>query len=493
MIADLLARVSQSETLSLGLPCGPGLQASRSEPRRAKTGDNPSKQRSMDEGTDDSSMRESAVLADYPADMVDGANARLDEASYYTVNNKNLSSPPEKYAESDSAEEEEKGQGEVEAGKSGPVADKPMFELGEVDETLPLVTIADVEQLASALKSDLSSDGEKAVVMWYVDAEKIAKGRETGEKANRTYSTTELSCRVLSTTEVSGVVHLSLERDITKFVKAAVSEATLWTENQRSREFKEVVDEYVEPSKPVIRPARLIARKPTELIPLPALQRVVLAVDEEAFATVASKDFREYLDNFPKAKRYAFVLEFGDATGTREFVACTMHQYLKFLYGLPKLLGRGGVVRLPLTKEVKYVPLVFNNAEDALDTPMVNLERMRLLGAGGYEIWIRRSHTKDRSDWAFEDDNSGLTPVDPFMSSTLNTFVASGRERLRIGEYNILKASEQITQTNIYTNKTRHLKPIQSAPSSPVDDDDQDEDDTAYDSDEEDNTTMTLG
>jgi hypothetical protein len=353
MIADLLARVSQSETLSLGLPCGPGLQASRSEPRRAKTGDNPSKQRSMDEGTDDSSMRESAVLADYPADMVDGANARLDEASYYTVNNKNLSSPPEKYAESDSAEEEEKGQGEVEAGKSGPVADKPMFELGEVDETLPLVTIADVEQLASALKSDLSSDGEKAVVMWYVDAEKIAKGRETGEKANRTYSTTELSCRVLSTTEVSGVVHLSLERDITKFVKAAVSEATLWTENQRSREFKEVVDEYVEPSKPVIRPARLIARKPTELIPLPALQRVVLAVDEEAFATVASKYFREYLDNFPKAKRYAFVLEFGDATGTREFVACTMHQYLKFLYGLPKLLGRGGVVRLPLTKEVK--------------------------------------------------------------------------------------------------------------------------------------------
>ena len=41
---------------------------------------------------------------------------------------------------------------------------------------------------------------------------------------------------------------------------------------------------------------------------------------------------------------------------------------------------------------------------------------MRLLGAGGYEIWIRRSHTKDRSDWAFEDDNNGLTPVDPFMS-----------------------------------------------------------------------------
>jgi len=140
------------------------------------------------------------------------------------------------------------------------------------------------------------------------------------------------------------------------------------------------------------------------------------------------------------------------------------------------------------TTTQKHVPLIFINAEDCCDAPTVNLERMRLLGAGGYEIWIRRSHTKDRSDWAFEDDNNGLTPVDPFMSSTLNTFVASGRERVRIGEYNILKASGQpMTQTNIYTNKTRFLKPIQSAPSSPVDDDDQDEDDTAYDSDEEDN------
>ena len=74
------------------------------------------------------------------------------------------------------------------------------------------------------------------------------------------------------------------------------------------------------------------------------------------------------------------------------------------------------------------------------------------------------------------------------MPSTLSTFVASGRERVRIGEYNVLKASgQQITQTNIYTNKTRYLKPIQSAPSSPVDDDDGDEDYTAYDSDEEDN------
>ena len=74
------------------------------------------------------------------------------------------------------------------------------------------------------------------------------------------------------------------------------------------------------------------------------------------------------------------------------------------------------------------------------------------------------------------------------MSSTLNTFVASGRERLRIGEYNITRAAgQQMTQTYIYTNKTRCLKPIQSAPSSPVDDDDEDEDDTVYVSDEEDN------
>ena len=140
------------------------------------------------------------------------------------------------------------------------------------------------------------------------------------------------------------------------------------------------------------------------------------------------------------------------------------------------------------TTAQKHVPLIFINAEDACDAPTVNLERMRLLGAGGYEIWIRRSHTKDRSDWAFEDDSSGLTPVDPFMSSTLNTFVASGRERVRTGEYNITSAAGQhITQTNIYTNKTRDLKPIQSAPSSPADDDDEDEDDTFYDSDEEDN------
>ena len=138
------------------------------------------------------------------------------------------------------------------------------------------------------------------------------------------------------------------------------------------------------------------------------------------------------------------------------------------------------------TTSQKYVSLIFLNAEDPDDAPTVNLERMRLLGAGGDEIWIRRSHTKDRSDWVFEDDNSGLTPVDPFMSSTLNTFVASGRERVRIGEYNITRAAgQQMTQTNIYTNQTRCLKPIQSAPSSPVDDDD--EDDTVYDSDEEDN------
>ena len=73
---------------------------------------------------------------------------------------------------------------------------------------------------------------------------------------------------------------------------------------------------------------------------------------------------------------------------------------------------------------------------------------MRLLGAGGYEIWIRRSHTNDRNDWAFEDAISGLTPVDPFMSSNLNTFVASGRERVRIGEYNITSAAGQQGHSN---------------------------------------------
>lgn len=208
---------------------------------------------------------------------------------------------------------------------------KATFSKAEVDDALPLLSENEVEILVQDLKKELL-DG---IQIWQICRQ------STGQKKKKD--------------KLLAPVMLTISTDCTEiYIREGKSEKTkrkLWERTDWSGSLPKSLPPDRESAEGSIVKIAAFNGKIPSVLPLHSLEQIILGTDSKSFTKFASLDCSKYIaESRPDARRFCFVLEFG-SKGTANFVACSLYQYLRILYGLPRVLKRPELRVMPLTKE----------------------------------------------------------------------------------------------------------------------------------------------